>query len=102
MVAFGKERSAVGQAKAVTDPVVTDARELVQEVTGQMRSTEPINLGRILQRAVTVSDGIQHVHNRLLLIRTATGSVEGIRTIDKRCRDAGFTVMEFEFGPDVA
>jgi hypothetical protein len=55
-----------------------------------------------LQRAVTVSDGIQHIHNRLLLIRTATGSVEGIRTIDKRCRDAGFTVMEFEFGPDVA
>jgi hypothetical protein len=94
----------MGQAKAVTEPVLTDAQALVDELRSQLRGVAlvPINLGRILPLAVKVSVGIEHIHNRMLLISTATRGVEGIRTIDKRCHDAGFSVREFDLGPNEA
>lgn len=94
----------MGQAKAVTEPVLTDAQALVEEVRNQLRAVAivPINLGRILQLAVKVSDAAEHADNRIKLACTAMRGVEGIRTIDTRCKRAGIPVLAFDLGPDAA
>lgn len=104
MVVQERRGPEMGQAKTVTELVAIEAQELVDDIRDQLRtmSVVPIDVGRILRKAVLVNDRAVFADNRIKLARTSLHDVTGIRTIDERCRAAETDVRDFDFGPEAA
>jgi hypothetical protein len=94
----------MGAGRLVTVPALDVFGEMRREIVDGANAGEiqPYRASRLAGLLIRLDDRLRFAHNRLGVIRLATGDVVDARNVEEKCLKAYIHPLTFDLGPDEA